>query len=97
MKKKYWSDYAKYLVLSDSSSCKLKGTYLHYLNFKIVVELLNRISYTDKLTYSYDNDIYKCKVNSTDGKSILNNLKECRWNDVTEKILLVASQLKLQI
>ena len=97
MKKKYWSDYAKYLVLSDSSSCKLKGTYLHYLNFKIVVELLNRISYTDKLTYSYDNDIYKRNVDSTEGRSILNNIEACKWNDVTKKILLVASQLKLQI
>ena len=97
MEKKYWSDYAKYLVLSDKSNCKLKGTFVHYQNFKIVIELLNRISYTDKLTYSYDNDIYKRNVNSTEGKSILNNVNECRWNDVTEKILLVAFQLKLVI
>ena len=97
MEKKYWTDYAKYLVLSDKSSCKLKGSYMHYRNFKIVVELLNRISYTDKLTYSYDNDIYKRNVNSTEGRSILNNIEECKWNDVTKKILLVASQLKLQI
>ena len=97
MKKKYWSDYGKYLVLSDKSNCKLKGTFVHYQSFKIVVELLNRISYTDKLTYSYDNDIYKRNVNSTEGRSILNNIEECKWNDVTKKILLVASQLKLQI
>ena len=97
MKKKYWSDYAKYLVLSDKSNCKLKGSYVHYQNFKIVIEVLNRISYTDKLTYSYDNDIYKRNVNSTEGRSILNNIEECKWNDVTKKILLVASQLKLQI
>ena len=97
MEVKYWSDYAKYLVLSDKSGSKLKGSYLHYQNFKKVIELLNRISYSDKLTYSYDNDIYKRSVNSTEGKNILNNVKECRWNDVTEKILLVASQLKLQI
>ena len=97
MEIKYWSGYAKYLVLSDKSGNKLKGSYLHYQNFKLVIELLNRISYTDKLTYSYDNDIYKRSVNSTEGKNILNNVKECRWNDVTEKILLVASQLKLQI
>ena len=97
MKKKYWSDYAKYLVLSDKSNCKLKGTFVHYQNFKIVIELLNRISYTDKLTYSYGNDIYKRNVDSTEGRSILNNIEECKWNDVTKKILLVASQLKLQI
>jgi hypothetical protein len=97
MEMKYWSDYAKYLVLADKSKGKLKSTYIHYKNFKVVKELLSRISYTDKLTYSYDNDIYKCRVNSTEGRSILNNLKECRWNGVTEKILLVASQLKLQI
>jgi len=97
MEIKYWSDYAKYLVLSDRSNCKLKGTFIHYLNFKIVIELLNRISYTDKLTYSYGNDIYKRNVDSTEGRSILNNIESCKWNDVTKKILLVASQLKLQI
>ena len=41
MEMKYWSDYAKYLVLSDRSGNKLKGSYLHYQNFKLVIELLN--------------------------------------------------------
>ena len=38
MEVKYWSDYAKYLVLSDKSGSKLKGSYLHYQNFKKVIE-----------------------------------------------------------
>jgi GTP cyclohydrolase FolE2 len=97
MKEKNYSEYARYLVLSDNSNGKLKGTYIHYLNFKVVKELLSRISYTDKGTYSYETDIYKRKISSTEGKNILQNLDISKWNDTTSKILLVASQLKLQI
>jgi len=97
MKEKNYSEYARYLVLTDNSYGKLKGTYIHYLNFKVVKELLSRISYTDKGTYSYETNIYNRKVSSTEGKKILENLDVGKWNDTTSKILLVASQLKLQI
>ena len=97
MKQKVYSGYAKYLVLSDQSKGKLKGTYIHYQNFKIVKELLSRISYTDKSTYSYESDIYRRKVSSTVGKNILENIELCKWNNTTLKMLLVASQLKLRI
>ena len=59
MKRERYSNYAKYLVLADNSRGRLKGTFIHYQNFKIVKELLSRISYVDKSTYSYENDIYK--------------------------------------
>ena len=97
MKQKVYSGYAKYLVLSDQSKGKLKGTYIHYQDFKIVKELLSRISYTDKSTYSYESDIYRRKVSPTVGKNILENIELCKWNNTTLKMLLVASQLKLRI
>jgi len=92
-----YSEYAKYLVLADKSKGRLKGTYSYFQNFKTVKELLSRISYTDKLNYSYSEDIYKRKVSSTEGKNILENLEVGKWTDTTSKILLIASQLKLQI
>ena len=97
MEKKYWSDYAKYLVLSDNSNSKLKPTFMHYQDFIIVKNVINSIAFTDKSTYSYDGDIYRRKITSTEAKNILDNINKCKWNEKTEKMLLVASQLKLKI
>ena len=97
MKKDRWSDYAKYLVLSDNSECKLKGTFGHYQDFKTVKEVINSIAFSDKNTYLYKNNIYNRKITSEDGKTILNNIKECNWTVKTEKMILVANQLKLKI
>ena len=97
MEMKYWSDYAKYLVLSDRSSNKLKSSFLHYQDFIILKNVINSIAFTDKSTYSYDGDIYRRKITSTEAKNILDNINKCKWNEKTEKMLLIANQLKLRI
>ena len=97
MEIKYWSDYAKYLVLSDNSNSKLKPTYIHYQDFVVVKNVINSIAFTDKSTYSYDGDIYRRKITSTEAKNILDNINKCIWTDVTLKLFIVASQLKLKI
>jgi len=58
MKKDRWSDYAKYLVLSDNSDSKLKGTFGHYQDFKTIREVINSIAFSDKNTYLHNNNIY---------------------------------------
>ena len=75
MEMKYWSDYAKYLVLSVRSNNKLKSTFLHYQDFIIVKNVINSIAFTDKSTYSYDGNIYSRKITSTEAKNILDNIK----------------------
>ena len=97
MKKDRWSDYAKYLVLSDNSDSKVKGTFGHYQDFKTVRDVINSIAFSDKNTYLHNNNIYNRKITSAEGKNILNNIKECKWNEKTEKMLLFANQLKLRI
>ena len=97
MEMKYWSDYAKYLVLSDRSNNKLKSTFLHYQDFIIVKNVINSIAFTDKSTYSYEGNIYRRKITSTEAKNILDNINKCKWTDVTSRLFLVASQLKLNI
>jgi hypothetical protein len=97
MEKKNYSDYASYLVLSDNSSNKLKGTYVHYQSFKLVKGIINNIAYSDKNNYLYDGDIYTRKITTTEAKDILTNISLCKWNDVTKKMLLVASQMRLRI
>ena len=97
MKKERWSNYAKYLVLSDKSACELKGNFMNYQNYKVVKDVINNIAFSDKSTYLYNGNIYKRKITSTDAKNILSNIDECKWNQKTSLMLLVASQLKLRI
>ena len=75
-----WGDYGKYLILADNShgKHKIKDTYESFLNYKIVIDVINRISFTDKSTYSYNNNIYKMKVTADDAKKILNNVLTCK-------------------
>ena len=96
---KNWSDYEKYLILADNSygKNKIKDTYESFLNYKIVIDVINRIAFTDKSTYSYNNDIYKKKITSEDAKKILNNVLTCKWTRTTAKLQIVASQLLLKI
>ena len=97
MKQKNWSDYANYLVLSDNSSSKLKGTFLSYQEFKVVQEIINRISLSDKSNYLHNGNIYNRRITPTDAKNIINNIRECKWNDKTSLMLVVANQIKLRI
>jgi len=96
MNKSNWSEYANYLALSDKSNYKLRANFTSYLNFKRVKEVISNIAFTDKTTYSCDGDIYNRKVTSIEAKKILANIGDCKWNDNTAKILLVANQLKIR-
>ena len=97
MEKTKWSDYDKYLVLSDKSNCILGGTYSHFLNFKKVLEVVKNIAHSDKSSYLHDGNIYSRKVTSTDSKKILLDVMHCRWNNTTKQLKLIASQLGVRI
>ena len=97
MKKKYWSGYAKYLVLADNAGVRIHGDYLSYQNFQIVRSIIEKLSKTDQSTYSYDNNIYNRKVIAAEAKGILANLEECKWTVINNKMLLIASQVGLKI
>ena len=93
------SDYDKYLILADNSygKHKIKDTYESFLNYKIVIDVINRIAFTDKSTYSYNNNIYKKKITSEDAKKILANVLNCKWTSTTAKLKIVGHQLGLII
>jgi len=67
------------------------------LNYKKVMDVLYSISYTDKTTYSYNNNIYKKKITSEDAKKIIFNVGNCKWTDTTAKLKIIAHQLGLII
>ena len=45
-----WSDYATYLVLSDKAGYKLKGNYYNFQDFKIVMEIIQKLANSDNVT-----------------------------------------------
>ena len=99
MEKNKWSEYDKYLVLADNShgKHKIRDTYESFLNYKIVMDVINRIAFTDKSTYSYNNNIYNKKITSDDARKILGNVVNCKWTRTTAKLKIVGYQLGLII
>jgi hypothetical protein len=103
MKMEKWGDYDKYLILADNSHAndngkhKIRDTYESFLNYKIVMDVLNSMAYTDKSTYTYNNNIYKKKITSEDAKKILFNVESCKWTSTTAKLKIIGHQLGLTI
>ena len=93
MKKKYWSDYEKYIVMLTGVHSSVKGArlgYQAYLAFKRVKEALIAMSKNDS-NYSYDGDIYSRVITSSRASQILEKIEDCRWD---EDIRTVAKQIK---
>ena len=97
MKKEKWSDYDKYIVISDKANCVLTGTYECFLNFRKVMEIVKNIAHTDKSSYLHEGNIYSRKVTSTDAKRILENVLDCKWTGTISQMKLIASQLGVKI
>ena len=98
MLQKNWSDYDKFLVLSDRSRGRLGTEYGHFIKFKTIVEALKKMRSTQGNMVVVDGEVIdKKKITSTEATNILSNIYECKWNNVTEKMLLVASQLGVRL
>ena len=93
MKKKYWSDYEKYIAMLTGSHSSAKGArlgYQAYLDFKRVKAALIEMSKHDS-NYSYDGNIYSRVITSSRASQILMKIEDCRWDD---DIRTVAKQIK---
>tara|TARA_Y100001937_G_C6911502_1_gene237693 strand:+ start:271 stop:564 length:294 start_codon:yes stop_codon:yes gene_type:complete len=91
------SDFEKYIVLSDKSNGKLGWTWDRFLNFKRVMEIMHRIAFSDKSTYSNDGTIYSRKISSSLAKQAVTNVSDAKWNDKTSSVLIIANQIGLKI
>ena len=93
MKKQYWSEYEKYIVMLDGNSGSIRGVRLGYqafLDFKKVKEALIAMSKNDS-NYSYDGNIYSRVISSSRASQILEKIERCQWDD---DIRTVAKQIK---
>ena len=98
MLQKNWSDYDKFLVLSDRSRSRLGSEYGHFIKFKTIVETLKKMRSTQGNMVVVDGEVIdKKKITSSEATNILSNIYECKWDNVTEKMLLVASQLGVSL
>ena len=97
MEQTRWSEYSRYLVLSDKAGHKLRGNYYSYQDYQVVRSVIERLSITDNTTYTYDDTIYNRKITSTEAKSIINNLEIGKWTKINEKMLLIGNQLGLRV
>ena len=92
MKRKYWSDYEKYICMVHGEGNTPDGIRLGYeafIDFKRVKEALIEMSKHDS-NYSYDGDIYSRVITSSRASQILMKIEECRWDD---DIRTVAKQI----
>ncbi|MBC8421860.1 MAG: hypothetical protein H8E03_00410 [Pelagibacteraceae bacterium] len=101
MRKLKWSNYAKYIVLADESNGTLLGNYETFLNFRKVVEVLTKVMSSQKTNiYMGEGAVVVLDdtgISPSDATNILSNIDECIWNQVTSKILQIASVMKLKI
>ena len=101
MKKSRWTDYEKYLVLSDNSGARLHGTYMNFQDFKRVVEVVTSMAKSQRQNvHLRDGEIVSLEgkgITTNDANTILTNIYECNWTSVTEKLLIVASTMKVII
>ena len=97
MEQTRWSEYSRYLVLSDKAGHKLRGNYYSYQDFEIVRSIIERLSMSDNSTYTYNDTIYNRKITASEATNIVTNLEVCKWAKVNEKMITVANQLGLRI
>ena len=100
MKKSRWTDYDRYIVLSDNSYGRLRGTYMNFQDFKKVVEAINTMAKSQKTNILVEGELVSLqgrKISPNDANTILTNIYECKWTPVTEKMLLVANAMRMNI
>lgn len=93
------SQYEKYVVMAHSQTNKLKLSYDGYLRFKELTEVIDKISNSasDSKSYLYGNEMYQKKITQSEALKILDNIYNGKWDATTEKCLLVANQIGMNL
>ena len=88
MKMKYWSDYAKYLVLADRAISRLKADYMAYLEFGKVIEALKDISRSQAKTYLFEGEVIKKPINPSKAADALDRIEKCQYDQSIEVVAI---------
>ena len=93
MQMRKWTDYEKYIVISDRSG-KLKPDLRGFGEFVRVKEALMKIANCYTSTYQFENNDYNKKITSTQAKLALENIEKCIYSSA---IKTVANQIGARI
>ena len=85
--------------MAHSQTNKLKLSYDGYLRFKELTEVIDKISNSasDSKSYLYGNEMYQKKITQSEALKILDNIYNGKWDATTEKCLLVANQIGMNL
>ena len=85
--------------MAHSQTNKLSLSYIGYLKFKELTEVIDKIanSASDSKSYLYGNEMYQKKITQSEALNILDNIYNGKWNATTEKCILVANQIGMNL
>ena len=86
MKMEKWSEYDKYIVLTDRATVPLKPDFGGFMVFKTIKKILELISNNDKSVFLYEGQIYNKPITRTEAQNALDNIYNCKYNSAIKKI-----------
>ena len=96
MKKNRWTGYDRYLVFSDKSSA-LIGNYQGYLNFREVIDVVDKLYRKRNTTYLYNGELLTFNnIKQSDIESIFNSWNNSEYTRGFDKVRYIANKLNLK-
>tara|TARA_Y100001963_G_C6643788_1_gene382311 strand:- start:292 stop:576 length:285 start_codon:yes stop_codon:yes gene_type:complete len=86
MKMERWSEYDKYIVISDRANVALKPDYDGYLIFKEVKKVIELLSNNDKSVFVYDGEVHKKPITRSEAQNALDNIYNCKYSPAIKKV-----------
>ena len=86
MKMEKWSEYDKYIVLTDRATVPLKSNFDGFMVFKTVKKILELISNNDKSVFLYKGQLYNKPITRSEAQNTLDNIYKCKYNSAIKKI-----------
>ena len=86
MKMEKWSEYEKYIVLTDRATVPLKPDFTGFMIFKTVKKILEIISSSDKSVFLYEGHIYNKPITRTEAQNALDNIYNCKYSPAIKKV-----------
>ena len=86
MKMEKWSEYDKYVVISDRASVSIKPDYDGYLSFLKVKKIIELISNNDKSVFIYEGEVYKKPITRSEAQNALDNIYNCKYSPAIKKV-----------
>ena len=92
MKLSQYSDFEKYLLVSENSKV-LSGGYQGFVNLREVIGVIRNMHSRQTTTFEYNNNYYTSKITLSEMTSILNAFDLGKYRAGFDSVKLLANQL----